>query len=113
MSFRAPYQVKEGEVLAPPDHELWIRSGDNVHRTAEDIIHAMTFNTCVDLACIGAACVNVAMKAVAVAREKIESVNGDYYVQPWFSSIIDDSGRDRTRLMLRVSVVPINPNLVK
>jgi stage V sporulation protein SpoVS len=103
----APYKLKEGKVSDMPDHELWIRGGDNVHQTATDIIKdlvdaKMKF---LDLACIGAAAINQGMKSLAVARERLARKSIDIIAQPWFSTITDDQDRERTRVMIRLTVV--------
>lgn len=106
----APFKVKEGQVLEAPPHELWMRAADNVHRTANDILDEfqdIEVRT-IDLACIGAACVNQAMKAVAVAREKAKRADYDFVVQPFFSTIVDDKDRERTRLMMRLTRLDLN-----
>lgn len=103
----APFKLKEGQVLEAPEHELWMRAADNVHRTANDIVEAVSIDIgWVDLACIGATCVNQAMKSLAVARERIRRHGFDLTCQPWFSTITDDKDRERTRLMIRVTRVP-------
>lgn len=105
----APFKGKEGQVLVAPDHELWMRAADNVHRTAADILGEFQSDgitdgiATLDLACIGAACVNQAMKSVAVAREKAKRQGFDFVIQPFFSTIIDDQDRERTRLMMRLT----------
>jgi stage V sporulation protein SpoVS len=101
-STAAPYKQQQGQIIESPDDELWIRAHDDVHRTATDIVDELRDREWIDLACIGAACVNQAMKAVAVARERMQDRGKDLITQPWFSSIIDDKGRKRTRLMFRV-----------
>jgi stage V sporulation protein SpoVS len=103
----APYKEKQGVVVESPDHELWMRSHDDVHRTASDIVDELLESDTgwIDLACIGAACVNQAMKAVAVARERLMRRHKDIVAQPWFSTITDDQERSRTRLMFRLHVV--------
>lgn len=102
---RAPYKENQGVVTEAPEGELWIRSHDDVHRTATDIVEELNHSVQVDLACIGAACVNQAMKSVAVARERLSTRGHDIMVQPWFSTITDDRGEKRTRLMLRLFLV--------
>lgn len=99
----APFKVKEGPVLEAPEHELWMRAADNVHRTATDIIDSLRDESTVDLACIGATCVNQAMKSLAVARERMKRQGFDVVMQPFFSTIEDDQQRERTRLMMRVT----------
>ncbi len=106
-STAAPYKEKQGVVIEAPDHELWMRSHDDVQRTAGEIVDELNDNGFgfVDLACIGAACVNQAMKAVAVARERLMRSHRDIVAQPWFSTITDDQDRQRTRLMFRLSII--------
>jgi stage V sporulation protein SpoVS len=98
----APYKAREGKITEAPAHELWIRAHDDVHRTAQDILDDLKDSEWIDLACIGAACVNQAMKSIAVAREMAMAMGKDLVAQPWFSSITDDQDRRRTRLMIRV-----------
>jgi stage V sporulation protein SpoVS len=104
---QAPYKENQGSVTEAPEGEMWMRSHDDVHRTASDIIEELEPNKWVDLACIGAACLNQATKSVAVARERLNKRRLDLLVQPWFSTITDDKDRVRTRLMLRVMKVKI------
>lgn len=103
----APFKSDDGKVFEAPDHEMWMRSNDNVHSTATELIKE--FNEYgrewVDLACIGAGCVNTTAKVIAIARERIKR-GRDLVVQPFFSTIQDEKNRERTRLMFRVSVVP-------
>lgn len=104
----APYVQDDGVIAEQPEDELWIRSGDNVTTTARDIEDFLLDfpGNYLDLACIGAGAVNQAVKSIAVARENLGSlmVETSVVVQPYFSNIIDDQGRKRTRMMLRVSL---------
>jgi stage V sporulation protein SpoVS len=99
---KAPYKVKSIDpVLVPDQGEIWVRSGDDVHKLAADLLDMLDDFRYVDLACIGAGCLNQAIKAVAVARERLARVARDIVMQPYFSSFIDDRDRSRTRIMLR------------
>ena len=103
-----PTKIVEGEVLTTPDDEIWVRNNDDTHGLSKQIIEHIESNEdhgwrYVDLACIGAACVNQAIKAIAVVRDEIRTKYGnDLYCAPYFSTVIDDRGRRRTRMMLRV-----------
>lgn len=103
----APFRMNQGKVIEMPESELWMRSQDKVQPTATEIINDLTDGAreFLDLACIGAGAVNQAIKAVAVARERLAKKSLDLMIQPWYSSIVDDRDRERTRLMLRLTVV--------
>lgn len=100
-----PHAVDDGVLLTAPDHEIWVRGHEVVQRLAKKIIDRLTERDdqktwpYVDLACIGAACVNQAVKAIAVARES----SNELLIVPFFSTITDESDRTRTRVMLRVT----------
>lgn len=109
-----PYKIKEGKVTERPEHEFWIRANDNVHQTARDIIAAVTGEfDWIDLACIGAACVNQAMKSIAVARELGAKKDIDLVVKSFFSTVTDDKDRERTRLLIRVFRQKLEMNAVR
>lgn len=111
---RAPYKVRDGEVVEVPPDELWVRADTGVHALADKLISVVLELPYVDLACIGAATVNTAVKAVAVTRERLSHHGLDLWVQPYFSTVEVPPSRDtpgwfeegeveeRTRLMLRV-----------
>lgn len=103
---RPPYVVREGEMTEEPDDEIWVRSGDGVHKLVERIQTVLDSGPYADVACIGASTVNIAVKAVAVLREKVGD-GLDVYVQPYFSTVIDNDRDDltdniKTRVVLRV-----------
>jgi stage V sporulation protein SpoVS len=109
---RAPFKVKEdGDMSRPRDGEIWVRTTDDVHKLAADLLDMLEDKPVVndvrfvDLACIGAGCLNQGIKAIAVARERIERHGTDLTVQPYFSSFVDDEGRNRTRMVLRVTEI--------
>jgi stage V sporulation protein SpoVS len=105
---KTPYKLKEGKIVECPEHEFWIRANDNVRTTARDIAAAVTGKySWIDLACIGAACINQAIKSIAVARELVAREQCDLIIKPFFSTVIDDKERERTRIVLRVCKVPL------
>lgn len=99
----APFVTNDGTLTEQPEDELWVRSGDNVQALADDIDATMEGRGYVNLACIGAGAVNQAVKAVAVAREIAAEHAYALFIQPYFSNIVDDQERKRTRMMLRVT----------
>jgi stage V sporulation protein SpoVS len=102
----APYVSNDGYVAEMPVHEFWIRSEDNVPRTVDELL--ASFHTMhMDIACIGAAAVNQAIKVLAAARQKLEVDNIDIVIQPYFSNILDEHNRKRTRMMLRATMQPL------
>lgn len=103
----APFKVVEGRVDEMPEHELWIRASDDVHRTASDMIAELVEDKkpFLDLACIGAGAVNQANKSIAVARERLAKKSLDIVCQQFFSTIKDDQDRNRTRMMIRLMLV--------
>lgn len=104
----APLKTKdETPLLVPAPSEIWVRNGDDVHRLCADLMERLEDFDVVNLACIGAGCLNQAVKAIAVARERMLKYNEDLVVQPYFSSFIDDQDRNRTRIVLRVFVVTL------
>lgn len=100
---KAPLKSNDGKLTDMPDHELWIRTHDNIHKTAKEIVEELTLDDWIDLACIGAGCLNTAIKCVAIARETLLKNGLDCTMQPFFSTVIDDRDRERTRIILRVS----------
>lgn len=104
----APYVQDDGYVAEMPSHEFWIRSQDNVPRTVDEFIQALAgLPGHIDIACIGAAAVNQAIKVVAVARQRLAEKGLDVILQPFFSNILDDDDSRRTRMMLRATVKPL------
>ncbi len=112
---KTPYQINQGEMTTQPENEVWVTAQSSVHRVAERIVrHVMVQDPVhdgytvsdehdfLDLACIGPQAINQAMKAVAVARETLAEDKLDLAVKPFFSTIIDASDRERTRMVLRV-----------
>jgi stage V sporulation protein SpoVS len=102
----APFKTEDGKLDDMPDHEFWMRTHDNVHKTATELLRVFTEEklSWIDMACIGAGCLNTAIKCVAVARERVRK-DRDLVVQPYFSTIVDEQNRERTRVMLRVTLV--------
>jgi stage V sporulation protein SpoVS len=103
-----PTKMIEGEVHETPSDEIWVRNNDEIHHLVRQIrrkiqpddTHQWRY---VDLACIGAACVNQAIKAIAIVRDELrDEANINVYCVPYFSTIIDDRQRRRTRMMIRV-----------
>ncbi len=100
---KTPYKIKETDDMSQPrDGEIWVRTTDDVHKVAADLLDMLEGRDFVDLACIGAGCLNQGIKAIAVARERLERHDGDLLTQPYFSSFVDGEDRKRTRMMLRV-----------
>lgn len=102
---RPPFTTHDGKLVEQPDDEIWIGSGYTPHMVAESILDRINEST--DralLAAIGAKAVNQAIKGVAVAREIYNQKNPwlDFDVVPYFSTIIDEEGRERTRIMMMV-----------
>jgi stage V sporulation protein SpoVS len=107
---RAPFKVREvGDLTQPRQNEIWARANDDVHKLAADILDMVDYDKPVpiDVACIGAGCLNQAIKAIAVARERISRDAYDIALQPYFSSFTDDQDRSRTRIVLRLVVVDV------
>lgn len=111
-----PTKIKQGKVIEAETDEIWIRANENVHRIAKKISDSIDAGVeddgdsgaYVNLACIGAACVNQAMKAVAVARESIILKGFELLARPFFSTITDDKDRERTRLMIHVERITLS-----
>lgn len=99
MISETPFSVHHGALLDPPSTEIWVRKTDDPKLLAKDIKSDITKYQYVDLACIGAATVNQAMKAVAIVREHMRRV----VAVPYFSMVTDENGNEKTRLMLRVT----------
>lgn len=106
-----PYTVNEGELLYQPKDEIWSRNSDEHVGTMADAITTALDGSddgdeerreFVDVASIGAGALNQAIKAVAVARLHFLQIGHDLVATPYFSTINDGEGRERTRLMLRV-----------
>jgi len=108
----APFSVEQGVMTEQPDNEVWVRAGDKVNKLAARVVEFarlqdfLDHNT-LDLACIGAAAINQAVKAIGAARMELQRDMLDVVTQPFFSTIIDDKNRERTRLVLRVFVVTV------
>lgn len=104
----APLKTKDEEpLLVPKLGEIWVKNDEDVHRLAGLIVDGLQDVDLIELACIGAACSNQALKGIAVARERLQKAGEDLVVQPYFSSFVDDQQRNRTRMMLRVFVVEL------
>lgn len=83
---------------------MWVRANDNPNDLAEEIS-----TTCMEqgvtIAAIGARAVNQAIKGIAIARERFFDASGGYGdldSVPFFSTIVDEQGRERTRMMIEV-----------
>lgn len=104
---KTPYALDEGPVVNLPDDEIWVRSSDDVRKTANKILAKLSESELepqyIDVACIGPASVNQAIKAIAVARSTVADVQLDLVVKPYFSTIEDEQMQVRTRIILRVT----------
>ncbi len=94
-----PFSVKHGKMTDAPDTEIWIRGKEDPKRLARDIKAAVNSYEYVDLACIGASAINQAIKAVAIAREKMRTI----VCVPYFSLVTDEQDNERTRMVLRIT----------
>lgn len=108
-----PTKTIDGELHTAPNHEIWVRNNEDIHKLVRNVIDRMNGKDgwhSVDLACIGAACVNEAIKAVAIVREQVRDKHStEVYSVPFFSTITDDKNRRRTRIMVRL--IPVVENL--
>jgi len=101
---QAPYKVREGDVTEQPEDEIWVRAQEGVAVICDKIMIALDNMPYVDMACIGAAAVNQATKAVALARDRTHTGDSrmDLYAQPYFSTVDDEEHDGKTRIMIRV-----------
>lgn len=97
-----PSSINHGRMDEPGVTEIWVRGGDEPNKLAKEILHEVKNYEFTDLACIGAATINIAVKAIAIARDKIKTI----VAVPYFSTVIDDKDRERTRIILRVTKCP-------
>lgn len=99
-----PFSVDQGKLLEPPLTEIWVRGKEDPKQLAKDVFDDISVFGRIDMACIGAAAINQALKAVAIIRGKQPTAT--IVVVPFFSVISDDKDRERTRMMLRVIYCP-------
>lgn len=101
----------EGELVERPEDEIWVGRDEDVHSLAVTIVQYLeNGDEYVDMACIGAASVNQAVKATAVARAKVEEKDQSrtLVMMSGFSTIVDEEGLTKTRIMLRVLPVRLD-----
>lgn len=101
--YRPPFTVESGRVTVEPSGEIWVRKSDEVQEISRRIWFALQAGRpYVDVAVMGAAAVNQAMKGIAGAREKLLNDGKDLNLVPYWSSFLDHEDRSRVRLLLRV-----------
>lgn len=104
---RAPFAVREGLVDKCPPRELWVGHDDKVSSVASSIVVFARARKIpyLDVAAIGPLSVNQAVKAIALARERLGSYQLDLLMQPYFSSVEDANSLNRTRMVFRLSCI--------
>ena len=98
-------EVISEHLTSPPDNEIWSRSNYNVNILADLIISKLTNGQqYIDVASIGAGALNQAIKAVAIARDRMLGAGQDLILVPYWSVIKPhyDKTNECTRVMIRV-----------
>lgn len=106
MKIPYPLSTWDGKVTTQEPHEVWVRGGDFPTNVARKITEAVEEHGHSLIAAIGADAINQAMKGLAIARDMWRLMDGhehqDLGCVPYFSTIIDSNGNQRTRLMFPI-----------
>jgi len=99
-----PLSQYDGKIEYQPEDEVWVRGADSPANVARKYIVSLQERGRVVVATFGARAVNQAVNAVAIARQmwRDSEMGEELNMVPYFSTVIDANGNDRTRMMLMV-----------
>ena len=103
-----PLSVYDGKVVDQPENEMWVRGGDFPANVARKLLESIQKNGTVLIAAIGPKAINQAVKGTSIARQMWRDgteEKSDLSMVPYFSTVIDDHGDDRTRMMFRIYLI--------
>ena len=108
MQIPFPLSTYDGKVVRRKTaNEIWVNGSELPTNIARNILATILRHGSAYVAVIGSGAINQVIKGIAVAREmsreKIPDV--DLYTVPYFSTIIDQHDRERTRIVF--VVIPI------
>jgi len=99
-----PLSTYDGKIVSQRPEEVWVRSKDFPTNIARKIVEAVQDHKQAHVATIGSEAVNQAVKGIAISRQMWRDMmeGEDLYATVYFSTVIDNSDQQRTRMVFRV-----------